>query len=194
VVGQSADDLKLWETRSVGQKVDRDLRSIGRIRNLDVRMQSTSGDVLDCLLSAETLSIQGQRCALFALQDITERRRNEVQLFQAIETVMQDTSWFSRTVIEKLANLRHPTDAGTTVTELGDLSRREREVLGLLSNGMTDPQIGARLSLAPSTVRNHIAALYGKIGVHSRSNAIVWARERGITDVVPLPAKPNTKP
>jgi PAS domain S-box-containing protein len=194
VVGQSADDLKLWETRSVGQKVDRDLRSIGRIRNLDVRMQSTSGDVLDCLLSAETLSIQGQQCALFALQDITERRRNEVQLFQAIETVMQDTSWFSRTVIEKLANLRHPTDAGTTVTELGDLSRREREVLGLLSNGMTDPQIGARLSLAPSTVRNHIAALYGKIGVHSRSNAIVWARERGITDVVPLPAKPNTKP
>jgi PAS domain S-box-containing protein len=194
VVGQSADDLKLWETRSVGQKVERDLRSIGRIRNLDVRMQSTSGDVLDCLLSAETLSIQGQQCALFALQDITERRRNEVQLFQAIETVMQDTSWFSRTVIEKLANLRQPTDPGTTVTELGDLSRREREVLGLLSNGMTDPQIGARLSLAPSTVRNHIAALYGKIGVHSRSNAIVWARERGITDVVPRPAKPNTKP
>jgi PAS domain S-box-containing protein len=193
VIGQSADDLKLWETRGVGQKVDRDLRSIGRIRNLDVRMQSTSGDVLDCLLSAETLSIQGQRCALLALQDITERRRNEIQLFQAIEAVMQDTSWFSRTVIEKLANLRQPTDAGTTVTELGDLSRREREVLGLLSVGMTDPQIGARLNLAPSTVRNHIAALYSKIGVHSRSNAIVWARERGITDTVPSSPKTNTK-
>jgi DNA-binding NarL/FixJ family response regulator len=64
----------------------------------------------------------------------------------------------------------------------------------LLSHGMTDPEIGARLGLALSTVRNHIAALYNKIGVHSRSKAIVWARERGITDVAPpAPSKTNTK-
>lgn len=193
VVGRAADDLKLWETRRIGQDIERDLQSIGRIRNLDVRIQPASGDILDCLLSAETLTIRGRRCALIALQDITERRRSEAQLFQAIETVMQDTSWFSRTVIEKLANLRQPTQAGTAVTGLGELSRREREVLGLLSSGMTDAQIGARLSLAPSTVRNHIAALYGKIGVHSRSAAIVWARERGITDIMPLSMKSNTK-
>ena len=194
VVGHTVDDLKLWQTRGIWQGVEDDLRSIGRIRNLDVRMQSTSGDVLDCLLSAETVNIQGRRCALFALQDITERRRGEAQLFQAIETVMQDTSWFSRTVIEKLANLRQPADVDGAVTEMGDLSRREREVLGLLSHGMTDPQIGARLSLAPRTVRNHVTALYHKIGVHSRSSAIVWARERGITDALPSkPTKANTK-
>ena len=193
VIGRAADDLKLWETRGIGQNIERDLHSIGRICNLDVRIQPHSGDVLDCLLSAETLTIQGRRCALIALQDITERRRSEAQLFQAIETVMQDTSWFSRTVIEKLANLRQPTQAGTIVTGLGELSRREREVLGLLSFGMTDAQIGARLSLAPSTVRNHVAALYRKIGVHSRSSAIVWARERGISDTMPLSTKSNTK-
>jgi PAS domain S-box-containing protein len=194
VVGHSADDLKLWETPNVGQNVERELRSMGRIRNLDVRMQSASGTVLDCLLSAETLSIQSQQCALFALQDITERRRNETQLFEAIQTVMQDTSWFSRTVIEKLANLRQPTPTDGAVAEMGDLSRREREVLGLLSNGMTDAQIGERLILASSTVRNHIASLYHKIGVHSRSKAIVWARERGIADLMPSkPVKPNTK-
>jgi PAS domain S-box-containing protein len=193
-VGRSADDLKLWEMRSIGEKIARDLRNIGRIRNLDVRMKSTSGAVLDCLLSADTLSIQGQQCALFALQDITERRRNEGQLFEAIETVMQDTSWFSRMVIEKMANLRQPTAAGGAVAEMADLSRREREVLGLLSNGMTNSQIGARLGLATSTVRNHIAALYQKIGVHTRGNAIVWARERGITDLVPAtPEKGNTR-
>ena len=157
-------------------------------------MKSTSGAVLDCLLSADTLSIQGQKCALFALQDITERRRNEGQLFEAIETVMQDTSWFSRTVIEKMANLRQPAAAEGAVAEMADLSRREREVLGLLSNGMTNSQIGARLGLATSTVCNHIAALYQKIGVHTRSNAIVWARERGITDLLPAtPAKRNTR-
>jgi DNA-binding CsgD family transcriptional regulator len=76
---------------------------------------------------------------------------------------------------------------------LGELSRREREVLGLLSAGMTDPQIGDRLNLAASTVRNHIAALYAKIGVHSRGNAIVWARERGITNTALSSTKFNTK-
>ncbi len=195
VVGHTADELKLWETRSVWQRVERELRGTGQIRNLDIRMQSTSGDILDCLLSAETLSIHGERCALFALQDITARRRSEAQLFQAIETVMQDTSWFSRTVIEKLANLKQPSEGGATVAGLGDLSRREREVLGLISNGLTDRQIGNRLGLALSTVRNHVAALYGKLGVHSRSSAIVWARERGITDVgPPPPQKISTKP
>jgi PAS domain S-box-containing protein len=196
VIGRAADDLKLWGARTVSQRVEHDLRTAGRLRNLDVRITSASasGEVLDCVLSAETLSIHGQQCALLALQDITERRRSETQLFEAIETVMEDTSWFSRTVIEKLANLRQPAGVEGALAGMGDLSRREREVLGLLSNGMTDAEIGARLSLAPSTVRNHIAALYSKIGVHSRSNAIVWARERGITDVLPpKPATANTK-
>ena len=194
VIGRLAEDLNLWEACEVGHAIERDLYSIGRIRNLEVRIKSASGDILDCLLSAETLAMHGQECALIALQDITERRRNEAQLFHAIETVMQDTSWFSRTVIEKLANLRQPTQPGTAVPGVGELSRREREVLGLLSAGMTDLQISTRLKLAPSTVRNHIAALYGKIGVHSRSKAIVWARERGITDVGDTSAKANTKP
>ena len=194
VGGRTPGDLKLWETQDIWQTVQTDLTTIGRIRNRDVRIRSSSGDFLDCLLSAETLTIQGQRCALFALQDITERRRSEAQLFEAIETVMQDTSWFSRTVMEKLAALRQPTHSTSKITELGALSRREREVLGLLSVGITDPQIAARLGLAPSTVRNHIAALYNKIDVHSRASAIVWARERGITDVLPsAPSKPNTK-
>ena len=50
VVSHTADELKLWQTRSVWQRVERELRSTGRIRNLDIRMLSTSGDILDCLL------------------------------------------------------------------------------------------------------------------------------------------------
>ena len=55
------------------------------------------------------------------------------------------------------------------------------EILSHLSQGHKDDQIGSVLGLSRSTVRNHIAAIYAKIGVHSRSSAIVWARERGLT-------------
>jgi hypothetical protein len=53
-------------------------------------------------------------------------------------------------------------------------------VLGLISHGLADVDIALKLGLTRSTVRNHVATLYSKIGVHSRSSAIIWARERGI--------------
>ena len=48
--------------------------------------------------------------------------------------------------------------------------------------GETDKQIGSDLGLAPNTVRNHVAALYKKIGVNRRVAAVNWARERGLHD------------
>ena len=60
-----------------------------------------------------------------------------------------------------------------------DLTARERDVLGLICEGLADKEIAARLKLAPNTVRNHVSTVYSKLDVHSRSEAIVWARERG---------------
>ena len=133
------------------------------------------GALLDCLLSAAPVKIQDLPCVLGAIQDITERKRNELELMEAIETVMQDTSWFSRTVIEKLAQIRAP-GAPQSQGELADLTRREREILGLICDGHTDAEIAATLHLSRNTVRNHVAALYGKLDVHRRSAAIIWAR------------------
>ena len=119
------------------------------------------------------MKIQDLPCVLGAIQDITERKRNELELMEAIETVMQDTSWFSRTVIEKLAQIRAP-GAPQSQGELADLTRREREILGLICDGHTDAEIAATLHLSRNTVRNHVAALYGKLDVHRRSAAIIW--------------------
>jgi DNA-binding NarL/FixJ family response regulator len=113
--------------------------------------------------------------------DITERKRSEADVVAAIEAVMRDTSWFSQTVIEKLANLRAPQDQSRAPVELATLTLREREMLELICEGLSDKDISQRAGLSPHTVRNHVAALYGKIGVHRRSAAIVWARARGIT-------------
>ena len=134
------------------------------------------------------MNIQDLPCVLGAIQDITERKRNELELMEAIETVMQDTSWFSRTVIEKLAQIRAP-GAPQSQGELADLTRREREILGLICDGHTDAEIAATLHLSRNTVRNHVAALYGKLDVHRRSAAIIWARQRGIVGYEKPPRK-----
>jgi DNA-binding NarL/FixJ family response regulator len=59
-------------------------------------------------------------------------------LIAAIEVVMQDTSWFSRTVIEKLAQIRQPNKISKLTGELADLTPRENEVLGLICQGQSN--------------------------------------------------------
>lgn len=60
------------------------------------------------------------------------------------------------------------------------LSRREREVLESLSDGLSNAEIARSLSISDSTVRNHLSRIYESLGVESAREAIVWARRRGI--------------
>lgn len=59
------------------------------------------------------------------------------------------------------------------------LSPREREIFSLLSDGLANAQIAEQLSIAEKTVRNHISTIYDKLGVWSRPQAIVFARDHG---------------
>ena len=59
------------------------------------------------------------------------------------------------------------------------LSPREREILALLTEGLANAEIGERLNIREKTVRNHISSLYDKLGVWTRAQAMVFARDRG---------------
>lgn len=61
------------------------------------------------------------------------------------------------------------------------LSPREREVLALLTEGLGNAQIAEHLSISEKTVRNHVSNLFDKLGVWTRAQAIVFARDRGFT-------------
>jgi len=58
------------------------------------------------------------------------------------------------------------------------LSEREIEVLRLAKRGLPNPQIAQSLHLSAGTVRNHLSAIYTKLGVHSRHEALQVATER----------------
>jgi pimeloyl-ACP methyl ester carboxylesterase/DNA-binding CsgD family transcriptional regulator len=59
------------------------------------------------------------------------------------------------------------------------LTGREREILGLLAQGLSNAQIAQRLSISDKTVRNHLSHLFDKLGVWTRAQAIVFAHDHG---------------
>ncbi|MCX5145623.1 MULTISPECIES: response regulator [unclassified Streptomyces] len=59
------------------------------------------------------------------------------------------------------------------------LTRREREILDLVARGYDNPRIARALTVADKTVRNHVSAIFAKIGANGRSQAIVFARDAG---------------
>jgi DNA-binding NarL/FixJ family response regulator len=77
--------------------------------------------------------------------------------------------------------------AGGTVFEPGEgeqplgLSAREREVLALIATGATNAEIAAALFLSPHTVKEHTSALYRKLGVRNRAQAVQQGQRIGLT-------------
>lgn len=61
-----------------------------------------------------------------------------------------------------------------------DLTPREREILDLMSQGLTNPAIAERLVLSPKTVRNQVSTIFSKLQVASRGEAIARARNAGV--------------
>ena len=185
VVGQGMAKLKLWEPASFLKGADELLAGHSGFRNRDGCVRNKDGGLVDCLVSAEVMPLHNDMCALWVIQDIHERRHSELELITAIEAVMKDTNWFSRTVVEKLANLRAPHQHNAPV-EVSELTRREKEVLSLLCEGGEDAAIAKEMGVSRNTLRNHIARVYGKIGVNRRAAAVLWARERGFPLTRPI--------
>src|SRR5690242_14290334 len=81
---------------------------------------------------------------------------------------------------------------------LEPLTRREREILALLAQGLSGPEIADKLTLAKSSVKWHIQQLYGKLGVNSKEQAIQRAQKLGLlgapgasANAVPVAPKHN---
>jgi len=77
-----------------------------------------------------------------------------------------------------------PSDLGRIATEprssVADLTPREREVLGLLADGLSNRDIAGRLFLSVNTVRTHVQRILEKLPAHSKLEAVAIARRRGI--------------
>lgn len=70
----------------------------------------------------------------------------------------------------------------------GGLTRREREVLRLMGEGLPNREVAARLRISENTVKNHVRNIHGKLGVRTRTEAVVTAARSGLLGIRPADA------
>jgi DNA-binding NarL/FixJ family response regulator len=97
-------------------------------------------------------------------------------LVQAIRNVVHGRTWFSQRVVTKIVR------ASTRTTIAGPpLTEREVQLLRMLAQGWDNARIAEEMHLGEQTVRNYVSRLYGKLGVQTRAEAMVWARDHDVT-------------
>lgn len=105
---------------------------------------------------------------------------------EAVRTVARGEGMIAPAVTRRLiAEFAGASATGARTAEeppgLGELTRREREVLGCLGEGLSNAQIAHRLAMAEATVKTHVSRLLAKLQLRSRTQAAVLAQELGIS-------------
>jgi DNA-binding NarL/FixJ family response regulator len=103
---------------------------------------------------------------------------DEEELIGAIRAVHRGEAIFSRGVAERV--LAYFTAPRPEPKVFPSLTEREREILGLIARGRSNPAIARELFLSPKTVANYVSAIFAKLQVADRAEAMIRAREAGL--------------
>ena len=105
---------------------------------------------------------------------------SRTDLALAIRTVARGQSTFTATVADRLLNGLGQARSGASASpaaELGGLTVREREVLGLIGQGLNNTEIAERLFVSTATVKTHINNLFAKLDLRDRAQAVRLGRD-----------------
>jgi DNA-binding NarL/FixJ family response regulator len=114
----------------------------------------------------------------FLLKDV-----QPAQLVEAIRVVARGEALLAPTVTRRLLDRfaqALPGSPGELPPELGSLTERELEVLGLLAGGLSNAELAGRLFLSETTVKTHVSSILRKLGLRDRVQAVVVAYQAGL--------------
>jgi DNA-binding NarL/FixJ family response regulator len=102
------------------------------------------------------------------------------EIVRAVQTIAHGDGLFAGSVVARIS--RHLATGGraSVPSQFPELTPREREILDLMSQGHSNAYIADHFVLSLKTVRNHVSAVLAKLGVSTRAEAVVKARQAGL--------------
>ena len=113
----------------------------------------------------------------FLLKDVTAER-----LFDAVRVIAAGDALLAPSITRRLIGdfARQHRMAGVDSSRLAELTPRETEVLQLLAEGLSNPEIATRLVVTDETIKTHVSRILRKLGLRDRTQAVITAYETGL--------------
>jgi len=162
---------RLLESRATVDVMD----LLGQVRTPTLVLHSRDDDVVPIteghilaaqIPGAQFVELESKNHILLESEPAWERFCSEVLEFMGVKSAARE-------------HVRREDQAREEDSAFACLTSREREVLALLTEGLSNEQIAERLSISEKTVRNHVSNMFDKLGVWTRAQAIVFAHDRG---------------
>lgn len=150
--------------------VDR-LESVQRIRAL-----SPTARII--LLVESPDDSEALRAFIYGASGYCARKTDPKMLLKAIERVQRGDIWVPRKIILKLIQeltARESAHEGKADKQLRPLTRREREIVNLITTGARNKEIASRLSITERTVKAYLTSIFRKVGVSDRLRLAIYA-------------------
>ena len=162
---------------------------------MDIRMPGTDGLVATRRIGADP-QLRDVRIVILTTFELDEyvfeairagasgflvKDTDPLELLRAVRAVASGEALLSPSVTRKLieefaTRSRQPESA----MDLGPLTDREREVMALVAEGLSNEEIGRRLFVSPATAKTHVSRAMTKLGVRDRAQLVVLAYESGL--------------
>jgi len=181
-IGQTNGFACAGSYRSGEEAINQIVSSVPDVVLMDINLPKMNG--IECVRVLKTLIPSTQILMLTVYEDSDKifdsllagasgyllKRTPQAEILEAVAEVHRGNSPMTGHIARKV--VQYFNQRGSNETELQKLSKREREVLDCLAQGVPYKEIADVLSLSIDTVRMHIKGIYGKLHVHSRGEAV----------------------
>jgi len=120
-----------------------------------------------------------QAAMLGGARGIISKEQPAEMLFKAVKCVHAGELWADRLAIGRLLDGMRAAASESPAPEVR-LTQRERDIIRLICEGLDNGRIAAQLNLSPKTVRNHLSAVFDKLGVRDRLGLAIYAFRHGL--------------
>ncbi|CDO07647.1 DNA-binding response regulator [Mycolicibacterium cosmeticum] len=161
---------------------------------MDIRMPDTDGLRATRAITADP-ALTGVRVVVLTTFELDEyvfeamragasgflvKHSEPSELVRAVRVVTEGDALLSPSVTRRLMAEFASRAKPPAAVSLPDLTAREREVMALVAEGLTNAEIGTRLFMSPATARTHVSRILTKLGARDRTQLVVLAYESGL--------------
>ena len=161
--------------------------------NIDIINDLKSADSslrLLVLMSSEDVAVH-ERALRFGAAGVIHKDQDSKAFIRAVKQIYEGETWINQKLIAHLLNKDKNNGNGNKrkdweTIKIESITKREREIINMVSRGMKNKEIGKTLFISEATVRHHLSSIYSKLDLEDRLNLVIYSYRHNLIEVEQL--------